>query len=386
MKISKIFGCVLGLHACIIAVLIVQPGCQTAQPPTQTYTQDRAVTTPSYEFDRGAVSVGGDGSLDSAFNAGFEDEAFAPRNDVSSSETLEPIPSLEPINEVSQVAIAGDSFETYTVKKGDSLWKISREHSVSLNDLYEANGLNKNSVLSVGQQIQIPVEGSSASIQSVTPDVYQPTGYNQNSATYTVEKGDNLTKIAKRFDSSVRAIRAANNKNSDVIRVGEVLVIPVGDEFTPSTTYSPTTTPAPAPAVTNTDVHVVKAGEYPGVIAKKYGMTTKELLSINSISDPRRIQIGQRLKVSSTGSANNIATRTETVVSASPSVAVEPAPEPQVVEEVTVIEADPLLEGEFQTVEIIVADEPVQAVDTVEEVEIGPFENAVEIPVIRLEE
>jgi LysM repeat protein len=380
MKISKVFGFVLCLHLGVIAVLIVQPGCGTTQPPTQTYQQNRTtgLTTPkSTEGLIPATRV--DSSIDPAFNAGFDassDGRFAPnRPDVEFAEFEEVTPQLEPIvseTAGSTVDVAGPSFESYTIKKGDNLWGISKRYNVSLNELYTANGLNKNSVLSIGQQIQIPVEGGTATVKAETADTYQPSGYNMATESYTVKGGDNLSKIAVKYNTSVSAIKAANNKTSDMIRVGEKLIIPVGgaSSGSKSATPAPVTTSAPAPTINASGTHTVKAGEYPATIARQYGMTASELLAINGITDPRKMQIGQKLKVSSTGSAANVATKTETVVAPKPvSIGPKVTASNDGPIEIRVVEADPLVEEEI--VEI----------DTD-----AMFENAVEIPVIRLDD
>jgi LysM repeat protein len=391
MKISKVFGFVLSLHVGVIAVLIVQPGCGTTQPPTQTYQQNR---TTGLGASARATNAGElipatreDGAIDPAFNAGFDgdsDGRSAPnRPGTEFGEVEEATPQLEPIVNESgapTVEVAGASFETYTVKKGDSLWAISKRHNVSLNELYAANGLNKNSMLQVGQQIQIPVEGSTATVSAVTADAYQPSNYNMATETYTVQGGDNLSKIAAKYQTSVGAIKAANNKTSDMIRVGEQLIIPVS-----GSSASRTSAPKAGAATASVDAqgtHTVKAGEYPATIARQYGMTTAELLAINGITDPRKMQIGQQLKVSSTGSAANVATKTETVVAPAVSTpkpaarsVVSPAASPVVTAsndgpiEIRVVEADPLVEEE------------VGEIDTD-----AMFENAVEIPVIRMDD
>ncbi len=396
MKISKVFGFVLSLHVGVIAVLIVQPGCGTTQPPTQTYQQNRTTDfgassrstnlTVSKDTEGLIPATREGGAIDPAFNAGFDagsDARYAPNRPEAEFVEFEAVtPQLEPIvNEpvVATVEVAGASFDTYTVKKGDSLWAISKRHNVSLNELYAANGLNKNSTLKIGQQIQIPVEGSTATVSAVTADAYQPSNYNMATESYTVKGGDNLSKVAAQYNTSVSAIKAANNKSSDMIRVGEKLIIPVSGSSAGSTSSAPKTS-TPAPTVTTSSVdakgtHTVKAGEYPATIARQYGMTTSELLAINGITDPRKMQIGQKLKVSSTGSAANVATKTETVKPAP----VKPAPisvsAPTVTAtndgpvEIRVVEADPLVEEEI--VEI----------DTD-----AMFENAVEIPVIRMDD
>jgi LysM repeat protein len=442
MKVSKVFGCVLGLHFGVIAVLLIQPGCQSSQPPTQTFTQERTARSPitsavaptsgtssrntlastnatqqrirmdgptiqnSVQGARRAsegfipATRQGEGTgqgLDAAFNAGFEDGTDGEFGEFSDIAPIAPLTSNNRTSGGQTVDIAGASTEVYTVKKGDNLWSIAKRYNVSLNELYAANGLNKDSVLRIGQQIEIPVEGSSATVRTVTADAYQPTSFNQETTNYTVKRGDSLSKIANQFDTSVRALKAANGKTSDLSRVGETLLIPVsstgsatrsgassansstsGLSATSTTTTTTTRTSSATATSTGTRTHTVRAGEFPATIARQYGMTTGELLALNGITDPRKLQVGQVLQVSGSGSASNVASRTETVVSpASATVAPRTAPTPTRTPasnntapvQIRVIEADPLIEGEATEI---------QGDDL--------FEGAVEIPVIRLEE
>ena len=380
MKVSKIFGCVIGLHLGVIAMLLVQPGCRTKQPPTRTYSQERT--------SGGLIEAIGQGSgsgLDSAFNAGFDDGSAAPDdNDFSEFDAITPVAPLSDGGQT--VPVAGPSFETYTVKKGDNLWTIARRSNVSLNELYAANGLDTTSILSIGQQLQIPVEGSTATVTAPSPDTYQPTSFNQGSTEYMVKRGDSLSKIANQFDTSVRAIKAANGLSSDLIRVGDKLVVPVSSSSTgtsssmsaaPSDSISSSSS-APSFSASGARTHTVKSGEYPGKIASQYDMTTDELLALNGITDPRKLQVGKVLKVSGSSSTANVdppAQLVTTTTEASSTLMTEPAPEASPSPttstgpiEIKVIESDPLVEGEATEIE---PDEM--------------FEGAVEIPVIRLD-
>ena len=380
MKVSKIFGCVIGLHLGVIAMLLVQPGCRTKQPPTRTYSQERT--------SGGLIEAIGQGSgsgLDSAFNAGFDDGSAAPDdNDFSEFDAITPVAPLSDGGQT--VPVAGPSFETYTVKKGDNLWTIARRSNVSLNELYAANGLDTTSILSIGQQLQIPVEGSTVTVTAPSPDTYQPTSFNQGSTEYMVKRGDSLSKIANQFDTSVRAIKAANGLSSDLIRVGDKLVVPVSSSSTgtsssmsaaPSDSISSSSS-APSFSASGARTHTVKSGEYPGKIASQYDMTTDELLALNGITDPRKLQVGKILKVSGSSSTANVdppAQLVTTTTEASSTLMTEPAPEASPSPttstgpiEIKVIESDPLVEGEATEIE---PDEM--------------FEGAVEIPVIRLD-
>ncbi len=360
MKITKLFGFVLFLHLGVIAVLVVQPGCRTTQPPTKTYQQTRTVPGSERSAPGGLIPAVRVEGVDPAFNAGIEDRTGSYVQDAI--EPLEPLPSVD---------VAGPSFETYTVKKGDSLWAISKRYGVSLNELYEANGLNKNSVLKIGQQIRIPTEGGTATVAVPAADAYQPSTFDSPTTEYTVRSGDTLSGIARRYDTTVSAIKAANGISSDMIRVGQKLVIPVGPSAS-GQGAAPAAPAAPASAPGGTRVHVVQSGEYPAAIARRYGMTTNELLALNSISDPRSLQVGQKLRVSGTGEAANVDSREETVSTPAPPPAPSPSTGPV---EIRVVEADPLVEGRAA---------PAADPGSVDEEAL--FEDAVEIPVIRLDE
>ncbi|MGZ0708395.1 LysM peptidoglycan-binding domain-containing protein [Coraliomargarita sp. W4R53] len=339
-----------------------------------------------------ASSTSGSAGLGAAFNAGFDDSRYAPGSAGGEFGEFDDVAPIAPLSSGSQsVQVSGSSFESYTVKKGDNLWSIAKRYNISLSELYAANGLNKNSVLKIGQQLQIPVEGGSATVNTVSADTYQPSSFSQGSTNYTVKRGDSLSKIAQQHNTTVRGIKAANSMTSDLIRVGDQLVVPVSggssgasassttSSRTPSVTYA-----APSVNVSGSRTHTVKSGEYPATIARKYGMTAGELLALNGITDPRKLQVGQVLKVSGSGSAANVDSRTETVVAptaasasasasfVTPSTSVTRTPAPAASAgpvQITVIEADPLVEGEVTEIQ---SDEM--------------FEGAVEIPVIRLEE
>ncbi|MEC8209690.1 MAG: LysM peptidoglycan-binding domain-containing protein [Verrucomicrobiota bacterium] len=383
MKISKIFGCVIGLHLGVIAMLLVQPGCRTKQPPTRTYSQER---TSGGLIE--AISQGSGSGLDSAFNAGFDDGRATPdSDDFSEFDEVAPIVVVPLLpEEVQTVPVAGPSFDTYTVQKGDNLWTIARRFNVQLNELFTANGLDMNSILRIGQQLQIPVEGGTAIVSAPSPDTYQPSSFNQGSTEYTVKRGDSLSKIANQFDTSVLAIKAANGLSSDLIRVNDKLVIPVSGSsvgnspavpMTPSESISSSST-TPSFSTSGVRTHTVKSGEYPGKIASQYGMTTDELLLLNGITDPRKLQVGKVLEVSGSSSTANVDPPVQVVTTtteASSTIIDEPfsteTPSTTTATtpiEIKVIESDPLVEVEATEIE---SDEM--------------FKGAVEIPVVRLD-
>lgn len=97
---------------------------------------------------------------------------------------------------------------TYTVKAGDSLWLIARRYGTTVEAIKQANGLTSDA-LQVGQVLRIPV--------AQTPYVE-----------YTVRAGDTLWELARRYGTTVEAIKQANGLTSDALQIGQVLRIPVG--------------------------------------------------------------------------------------------------------------------------------------------------------------
>lgn len=154
----------------------------------------------------------------------------------------------------------GESQEIYTVKKGDSLWKIANKYNTTVEKLKSVNNLKTNT-LSVGQKLVIP------SI-SVSPEV---------SDTYIVQKGDSLWSIANKFNMTVSELKNLNNLTNNLLSIGQVLKIKDSSN-NGKTTYT------------------VQKGDSLWVIANKYGITTEELKSYNNLIS-NLLSIGQVLKI-----------------------------------------------------------------------------------------
>ena len=93
---------------------------------------------------------------------------------------------------------------TYTVKSGDSLYKIAQRYNTTVNAIKRLNGLSSDN-LSVGQQLLIP----------------SSTG----ETTYTVQSGDSLYSIAKKFNTTVDNLKELNNLSSTLLNIGQKLIV-----------------------------------------------------------------------------------------------------------------------------------------------------------------
>jgi membrane-bound lytic murein transglycosylase D len=119
----------------------------------------------------------------------------------------------------------------------------------------------------------------------------QQTVTTQSATRYQIKKGDNIEKIAKRYNTTPKAIQQLNGLPNDVVVIGKVLQIPTRTSASAATQPKTTTSTA--------KYHVVKRGESLPLISEKHRLPLKELLSLNGLSSQSTvIQPGQRLKVS----------------------------------------------------------------------------------------
>lgn len=133
----------------------------------------------------------------------------------------------------------------------------------------------------------------------------------QTSGTYVVSRGDTLSKIAKKLGTTVSALAQANGiQNPNLIYVGQRLSIP-GATTAQNAPVKRVATSAPAiPAVqsstpsqssvASTNTHTVSRGETLSKIAKKYGTSVSAIAQANSLANPNRIFVGQRLTIPGT--------------------------------------------------------------------------------------
>ena len=150
------------------------------------------------------------------------------------------------------------SNSTYTVKSGDSLWKIANTYHTTVAELRQLNNL-KSYVLQVGQVLKLPNSEPS----------------NDSGITYTVVSGDSLYKIANRYGVSVSDIMKANNLSNSNLSIGQKLIIPSKE---------------------SNQVYTVVSGDSLYRIAQKFNTTVKAIQDLNNLNSTN-LSIGQKLLI-----------------------------------------------------------------------------------------
>ena len=151
----------------------------------------------------------------------------------------------------------------------------------------------------------------------VEPKNYVVEG-NGDKIIYKIQQGDYLGKIAQKFGVKVSDIQAWNGLSNTNITAGKTLVIWTGKKpaSTSQTTQPKASTSTTKPATqsstssssstaafntkdyTLVETYTVKSGDNPYNIAKRYSWATADdILKWNNISDPSKLQVGQKLKI-----------------------------------------------------------------------------------------
>ncbi|MFQ5355059.1 MAG: LysM peptidoglycan-binding domain-containing protein, partial [Mariprofundaceae bacterium] len=111
-----------------------------------------------------------------------------------------------------------------TVKHGDSLWGIARQHRTSVEALRTLNPGTNNKALSIGQRLKVR---STASGKLKYATAANPLLSSRKLIRYKVRRGDSVWSIAQKFGTSTRAISKANGLGKrSLIRPGQRLLVP----------------------------------------------------------------------------------------------------------------------------------------------------------------
>jgi LysM repeat protein len=208
---------------------------------------------------------------------------------------------------------------TYTVVRGDSLSGIASRFGTTSRNLMSLNGITNANLIRVGQVIKLSADAAPAAPAPAAPAPAAPAPAapaptaTAAPTTYTVVARDTLSGIASRFGTTTRNLMSLNGiTNANRLRIGQVLTIvgaaapaaPAPAAPAPAAPAPATPAPAaPAPNASGTTSYTVVARDTLSGIASRFGTTTRNLMSLNAITNANSIRVGQIITVAGTPTA-----------------------------------------------------------------------------------
>lgn len=185
---------------------------------------------------------------------------------------------------ICNISLFSFSETVHIVKKGETLYSISRSYGVSVESIQKANGLSGNNV-QVNQKIMIP-DSDSVSENSSSGEIKK----------HIVQKGETLYSISRTYKISVETLQKVNGLSGNNVKVGQELVVSDTNSDFEVAQSSESKTESNKNKVTDIYYTVQKGDTWLG-IAIEHNLSLSEILSINNVSDSDMIKVGQRIKV-----------------------------------------------------------------------------------------
>ena len=192
-----------------------------------------------------------------------------------------------------RLEIAKDGKRAWVIHKvepKETLYSLSKRYKVSQDEIVAENPTAKN--LKIDDVLRIPYKDfEKMAIYTSSQNNGQKNGVKK----HTVESGENLFRISKKYGISVKEIQEWNDMgNSTDVKAGQVLYV-----SSPQNQTVVKDTKTEKPAVSKV-MHIVKEDEYLYTISKKYNVKITELLEWNNLKSDK-LSIGQMLEVYPSG-------------------------------------------------------------------------------------
>ena len=178
----------------------------------------------------------------------------------------------------------------HTVEAQETVSSIAKKYGTTSSAILQANGLKSNTIISVGQQLIIPLPAANTSTPTITPTP-SPTPFE-----YTIKSGETLSAIAKRYNTTVETLMDVNDiEDATLVRAGTKIVIIQPPDFTATMAY---------------ETYEVEQGDTLYTLSSRFNVTIATIKEINNLSSDN-LRVGQELRFP-VGTATPVPTETPT--------------------------------------------------------------------------
>jgi LysM repeat protein len=251
---------IIAVHAVLFVGVLMQGGCKKDEPKAPEIALDQPpVNTDTYHTNPAdlASSPAAPGTSTPGGPAPVTDQFGGPApapvtpTGVAPTSSLPPTApvvdmGLPPVGGTPGVPTVGEpapAVQQYTIAKGDNFYTIAKKLKTTTKKIIDANPNVDPAKLQLGQKINVPVSSTAALTAGAEASVGGAPAPASSSTTITheVKSGDTLYGIAKKYGTTAKAIKSANNLKTDRINVGQKLKV---------SAKATAAAPAPEPVIT----------------------------------------------------------------------------------------------------------------------------------------
>jgi LysM repeat protein len=268
------------------------------QPNSLHIGQEVKIPIADNNMFQGSASVATDGQEPLVFQKEKSD-----LKDISASLNLEFKESIKEID--------------YVVKPGENLWTIAQNYQVSLKEISQANNLENESRLTIGQIIKIPlwdknIDDREKAIQK--EEKKSESSYVEHIVLY----GETISTIAQKYHIPIETVCQLNQISTrDYIYPGQRIKIRVNEQVSSALASLPegekienNIQSYQEISETETVYYTVKPGDTLCGIAQKYAVSVEGIVAVNYLTNKNILSVGQKLQIPAIGAigGNNIKT------------------------------------------------------------------------------
>ncbi|MFT8390165.1 MAG: LysM peptidoglycan-binding domain-containing protein [Sporolactobacillus sp.] len=183
-------------------------------------------------------------------------------------------------------AVSSPASAVYTVKSGDTLWKIANKYGTTVSAIQSANGLKSDLIL-IGQKLTIGASAAKTTnmvSQTSAPEMnasLSASSTSASTASYQVKSGDSLWKIARMNGTTVSALKSLNGLKSDMIYVGQYLKLGSSSSSSKTTVVQ---ADLQRTAASDSASYTVKKGDSLWEISMLQNISVNQLMKANNLS------------------------------------------------------------------------------------------------------